>query len=247
MKELAVILRACGKEVETITNPLRPSWFSKLKCAASLIKPEYGGYLNSETDLYCIWDGDENTLSDYIKSFKDIVFIKVNYKSNQQSLNFAFELIESNCVSAYYKYYAIAEDDHLYWPGAYNVLLEGLNNFSPHFITTKDHAHRYLLGNQDLIGTDGIWTTKSAHWRTSESSVFSFAFRPDTFANFKNDLRFYNDSGENAVRDRDFFRSIIPKKYRLFNPVPGFSTHCIKLDLSPVRNWYHYNSNIEVL
>lgn len=244
MSKLLVLYRACGNESKREEfKPQRVPYFNKLKTWTSFING--GFYNNANVDIKVIWDGPENLFSDYIKKFQNITFVPVNYKSNKGSLGYCFDVIEQE--SKKYEFGAIIEEDHYYLPNSCNILFEGLYAFFPHFIALADHLDRYKLNNGDIIGTDGVFITKSTHWRTAESTVFSVSFPMNTFLKFKNDMVKYNNMGENAMHERDFFRYIISKSYRLFTPIPGMSTHAVTNDLSPCTDWEKFVNSIVTL
>ncbi len=231
--ELLVIYRACGNELlpQNFKNG-RPIWFNKFKSWKSFFD-SFGCKPN--INIHVVWDGDENELLQYIEQNAALTIHKIQERSNQGSLRYVLNLAYS--LKNNYKYCYLSEDDHVYVENSNIILLEGLRAFHPYFVTTGDHLHRYLPNNGDIITTDNNYITKNSYWRTSESYVFSFGFSMETLEKFYEKLHYYNDSGKGAVRDRDFFRMLISVGYRLFSPIPSYSTHAIITDLSPVRNW----------
>ena len=243
MNKLLVLYRACGKELKQEEfKPQRVSYFNKLKTWQSFING--GFYNNKDVDIKVIWDGPENWFTDHIKNRQNLTFVPVNYKSNKGSLDYCFQIL--NQESKNYEFGSIIEEDHFYLPGSCDVLFEGLNAFYPHFVALADHLDRYKINNGDIITTDGIFITKSKHWRTAESSVLSVSFPMETFQKFKNDMIHYNSKGVDAMHEREFFRSIIPKGYRLFTPIPAMSTHAVISDLSPCINWEKFVETIQL-
>lgn len=234
MKKLLIIYRAYGGElIPKEFKPQRVPYFSKLKTWASFVG---GGFYNHpDIDIKVVWDGPENWFSDYIKRYHNLTFIPVDYRSNKGSLNYCFDLF--NQEKDNYLFGSIIEEDHWYLPGSAKVLFEGLEAFYPHFIALADHLDRYKKNNGDIITTDNIYITKTKHWRTAESTVFSVSFPMKTFKVFKDKMVEYNNMGENAMHERDFFRYIISKGYRLFTPIPAMSTHMVTSDLSPCIDW----------
>ena len=243
MNKLLIIYRSYGGELAPAEfKPQRVPYFNKFKTFKSFI--DAGFYNNPGVDIKIIWDGPENSFSEYIKTYKNLEFIPVNYRSNKGSLNYCFELTDK--LSRNYKYVFFMEEDHLYLPNSHQVLVEGLEMFYPHFIALADHQHRYWSNNGDIIKPDDVYITKSRHWRIAESSVFSIAMPIETFQKFKNDMIKFNNDGENAMHERAFFRFIIHKNYRLLTPIPGLSTHLVTLDLSPCVDWEQVMNSITI-
>lgn len=241
MNKLLILYRACGKELKPKEfKPQRVPYFNKFKTWKSFV--DGGFYNNSNVDIMVIWDGPENQFADYIKNYQNLTFIPVNYKNNKGSLDYCFQILDKESLN--YEFLSIMEEDHFYLPGSCNILFEGLNKFYPHFIALADHLDRYKSNNGDIINTDGVFITKNKHWRTAESTVFSVSFPTETFQKFKNNMIKYNDIGENAMHERDFFRYIISQGYRLFTPIPSMSTHAVISDLSPCIDWEKFANSI---
>lgn len=243
MKELLVLYRACGLEIKREDyKPLRVPYFSKYKTFKSFAQ---AGFNNQNTNIIVLWDGPENEFSEYIQKNYSGEFVTLDFKSNKKSLDYCFQIIHQ--LVDKYTYFFIVEEDHFYLPGSHDILIEGLRKFSPHFIALGDNIQRYWDNNGDVIRTDDyIGLTKSKHWRVAESYMMSVAFCSHTFRIFKDDMVSYNVKGENAMHEREFFRSIIPKGFRLFTPMPALSTHAITVDLSPCVDWEGFANKIEI-
>jgi hypothetical protein len=240
MSKLLIIYRAYGGELLPVNfKPLRVPYFSKLKTFKSFVNAFYN---KPEVDIKVVWDGPENSLSNVIKQYQNIEFIPVTYQSNKGSLDYCFKLADQ--LSQNYSFIYFMEDDHAYLPGSYDVLMEGLKSFYPHLISLADHQHRYWSNNGDIIKPDDVYAIRLKHWRVAESTVFSVAMPSETFQKFKNNMIDYNNMGENAMHEREFFRYVIKQGYRLFTPIPGMSAHMVTSDLSPCIDWEKFMNSI---
>ncbi len=237
MKNLVSVFRACGNEtVPSKFRSCRPEWFDKFRCWKSF----HDSF--SLSDIIVVWDGPRNALYDYISTFKSVNIYESRTNSNKGSLDYCLSFV--NQLQDSYKFFYLIEDDHLHERNACKVLLEGLNKFSPNFVTTGDHLDRYRYNNGDIINSPEIYLTDSAHWKIVESYVFSFAFSSETLKKHYATMKHYNDSGDGAVADREFFRHMVGKQQYLLSPLPGLSTHCVKNDCVFLEKWKKVNDSI---
>ncbi len=236
---LVCLFRACNLEVSTnsIKNISRPDFFSKQRCFKSF----YNSFGNKENvDIIVVFDGkSEDELVCYIKKFnvKDIIYL--NNIGNKESLIFCYNLAEK----LNFDFVFFAEDDYLYLSNSYEIMMEGLESFGKQdqFITLYDHYNRYLPPNitgDVTTGHDYCLITKSTHWRSSDSTTGSVAMTKELFNKIKYRLLFHN------IHDCAFYREMLGKGYRVFNCIPGKSTHINKVYASPLINWVKYNNSI---
>lgn len=227
--KIASIYRTCGLETGDLPkNEVRPNWFSKFDCFINYYNNigNSGGISN-----FFVWDGDEMPLLKTMKQTikKEDTIIKLNVKSNKESLiycyNLAAELIDK--FDAFY----FVEDDYLHLPGACNVLIQGLKNFD--LLSLYDHPDRYFQGHTDITNwCEKIFLTDFTHWRTAESTTGTVAMTSRAFKILQEDLFCFN------VNDRPFYRYIFTHKgVRLVTPIPGYATHVNKYFMSPLVNW----------
>lgn len=234
---IATIYRACAKECGTFRDS-RPAYFSKFKCAASLLDEKQGGFCRS--DVYVIWDGPENTLSEFIKLFGIHSFHAINEQNNAASFQACLNLIDK--LSEHYQGFFLTEDDHLYLPQSFEVFKEGLAAFPSDCVALGDHFDRYRPGNVDMPTRTDIAVTKHRHWRAAESYVLSFGFSSQFWRTFRDRLFHY----ASTVSDRAFFQELITRGRCLRTPMPAMSTHMENWDLSPVIDWEAYSREIVV-
>lgn len=228
-----VIYRFCNNTCAPWHN--RSHWFSKLRCFESI-------YQNFSTSnnyrIYCIQDGDDGKLTDFIKSKKNIYdFININFKSNAKSLDFCLRFANTIPSGDYY----FVEDDYLHRLNSNIILEEGIYKFN--LITLYDHPDRYIEKNQDPGNNDitknceSIQLSKSCYWRTAESTTCTWACTREIWSLIKEDAIKYN------LQDREFFRNLISKNIRLWTPIKAYSTHCMDQYLSPLINWNEINNS----
>lgn len=236
MNNLVCLFRACNLEVsiDSIKNISRPNWFSKQKCWLSF----YNNFGQKENvNIIVIFDGKpEDELACYIKKFniKNIVYL--NNVGNKESLIYCYNLAEK----LDFDYVFFAEDDYLYLPNSYEIMMEGLETFGEiGLVTLYDHPDRYF-SNQDITkGHDYIFCCKTFHFRTAESTTGTVSMSKNIFNKVKIELINCN------IHDCLFYRNILQKyDIRLFSSIPGILTHVNKFFLSPLINWEKYNNSI---
>jgi hypothetical protein len=239
IKKLCILYRACNKElVKSEFNQSRPPWFSKFKCWDSFFW-SFGN--RPDIDIFVLFDGkkeDELARHILLSQIKDIEFIP--NIGNKESLIRCYNFLEM--YNYMFDYVFFAEDDYLYRPDSDKILIEGLESFGSqgHFITLYDHLNRYLPPNitgDVTTGQDYCLLTKSSHWRTGDSTTGSVAMTKELFNKVKERLIFHN------VHDCAFYREMLGLGHRVFNCIPGRSTHVNQVYASPLIDW-EYHSNI---
>lgn len=232
MSNILAIYRAFQGETYPPFRGTRPGWFSKFDCFRSF-------YLafHRVADIAVVWDGDENILSEYIKTYPLKSFNQINEKNNGQSMMACYKLLEEQKNN--YKFVYFSEDDWMYLNTAGQILTEGASLANSHFVTLYDRPHGYLRPSDDVTyGNDFIFRTRSSHWRTTESCMYSFGMPVALFDSIKDDLYKFCLNSSGAV-DREMFRHFYRNGIRLFNPIPGQATHCVTVDLP--LDWKYEN------
>jgi len=145
------------------------------------------------------------------------------------------------------------EDDYLHLPSAPALLEEGLDIAD--YVTLYDHPDKYFNaadGGPNLFIREGgelgrVLLTKSAHWKTTNSTTMTFAVKAKTLAE---DAPVWKKF---AIRDFDAFiflqrhpRNVLeylrqqffrhPQRL-LISSMPAASTHCELAFLAPLINW----------
>lgn len=136
----------------------------------------------------------------------------------------------------------LLEDDFLHKPEAKKLIEEGVRSFNS-YITTYDHPDKYLdpqFGGNPLISSGGevtrLVTTKSSHWKMTNSTVMSFATSRKTLVEDKELL--YKHSSNKITDSFNLFLELAQTKGRpCLSSVPGVSTHVESKWLSPFTNW----------
>ncbi len=136
----------------------------------------------------------------------------------------------------------LLEDDFLHKPNSKNLLIEGLSNYDA-YVTLYDHPDKYINkenGGNPFIQQGGevtrLFKTKSIHWKITNSTVMSFAAR---VSRLKADYDLIiKHSSANITDSFSFFTELSQTKgIPVISSIPGFSTHCEALWLSPLTDW----------
>lgn len=236
IKKLCVIYRACGSECDGNIKPERPKWFNKLKCWKSFWD-EFGN--SPDVDIIVIWDGEENSLSQYINSFP-INFIKIKERNNQKSLIYCYETFDK--IKNNYKSVYFCEDDYLYLPKSKEFLIEALEHC--HLFTLYHHPDRIFSNDDYTIGHEYISAIKHGYIRTGESTTCTVAMSEPLFSKLKDHLINFAKSGSGAPEDRAFYRFLLQFNIRLWHPITSFSTHVVGAFLGLFINWEKVNEDI---
>lgn len=233
---LSVIYRACGSETTGEKRKFRPEWFSKAACFNSAHSNFKG------LDFHIVWDGPKNELFDQIKGIGEssgVVIHDIDLKSNQGSLIYCYDLAKE--LNSDFTYFI--EDDWLHLPESLNVLIGGIIAFSAnHFVTLYDRPHGYLNPTGDITyGKEYLFYAGNMHWRSAESCMLTFGIGQSLLNDCFKELKHFCLAGDGAPLDRPMFRHFYSKGIRLFNPIPGHSTHCVDCDLAFGIDWKMVN------
>ena len=228
MKKIKVFLRQWnGAPTRVKHQQTRPDWFSYEKCYRSIKSAD-------NIDVTILLDG---TIKDHHFEFdKEDKVIEFTGGSDWASFNRCLDAIESADLENTDVVYLV-EDDYLHRPGWSDILLEGLNTTSAHYVTLYDHGDKYILpAYADL--SSALLTTANSHWRTTPSTCNTYAGRWSTFKLHWATHRKYCQE-ENAVGayDHTKFLELWKEGSNLISCVPGYSTHCEKQWLSPTIDW----------
>lgn len=220
MRDLTIIYRCCELETGNKTKrPCRPVWFSKEKSLNNLINTFQG------VQIKAVHDGEIGPLFRILSSHENIEIIKINKNSNHESLMTTLELGKSSGGENIY----FVEDDYIHLPNSKEILMSGLNRFS--LVTGYNHPDRYIRNDDLDFGQSYIFTDQFTFWRSAESTTCTWACKSSL----------YKDIADLAIRygleDREFFRELYRNNILLFNPMPGFSTHCHEPFISPFIDW----------
>lgn len=228
---MKIIYRCSEHEVTKNFRPpgTLPDWLDKRKCFKSLIDSIKISKL--DVPIHVVHDGPEGQLSEYIKNF-NIEFEKIYFRSNEISLKHCLNIGKRFNEDVYF-----LEDDYLHLPNAIIILNEGIQKFG--LVSGFDHPDRYTRTDDITYKQEEIQITTSSHWRTAEATT-------GTWAASKNILNEIVDYAINfGVEDRNFFRHIYRSKgIRLWQTIPGCTTHITNQYKSPLINWEQFNETI---
>ena len=225
-----IIYRCSEDEVTRNYRPqgTLPNWLDKKKCFKSLINST-----KNQVPVYVIHDGPSGELEQYIKQF-NVSFEKINLRSNVGSQIHCLHLAKKLGTDVYF-----LEDDYLHLPHAISYLEEGIKKFG--LVSTYDHPDRYTRIDDITYKKEEIGLTKSCHWRTAEATTCTWAASKEILDKILDDAISY------GIEDRAFFRHIyITKGIRLWQTIPGCSTHVVSQYQTPLLNWECFNSSIKL-
>jgi len=233
--KLGIFFWCSGAELKPPFKPdkFRPEWYNKKKCFKSL----FNAAKNANVDVHVIYDGDDNEYSKYIQSHDLKSFKQVHHGNALGSIKELHDTIYS--MIDVYEHFYIAEDDYLYLPESMLVLLNGIETIgSDKLFTLYDHPDRYTRTDDLTFNQESIALTGSGHWRTCESTCYSFCLNRHVLKNFEPQLR-------EPLADRNLFRLLYANGIRLWSPMPGRATHLNSQFLTPLINWDVVNQSIQ--
>lgn len=156
-------------------------------------------------------------LSDRILGEMSWVKIHETDLGNAGSLRYALDLAVKEESG---KFVYFAEDDYLYRPGAFKILMEGAAIAD--YVTLYDHPDKYT--NQYNYGEiSKVRKTASTHWRYTLSTCMTFGVWADTL---KWDMRFWHEQTESdCPNDHQVFADLNGGGRRLAVSIPGWACH----------------------
>ncbi len=231
--KLAIFYWCSGSETSGPFKPdkYRPEWYDKKKCFKSLMNAAQG------IDVYVIYDGQENDYTRYIQSLPVKEFTRITVGSGIESIKEVYKKIYS--LIDKYDHFYISEDDYLYLPDAFEVLLQGVHGIDSNaMFTLYDHPDRYTRTDDITFGKEQLAITNNCHWRTAESTCSSFCVS-------KGVLDKNRDAFTGQWPDRELSRGMYKRGVRLWSPIPGRATHLNTKFMTPFVNWQMLNDSIK--
>lgn len=227
------IIYRCAEDPLTINYRPKgtlPDWLDKRKCFKSLIDSLKNA--NKSHDIYVVHDGPIGPLEKYMKQFHVTKYINIDFSSNSRSQDYCIKLGKHLNGDTYF-----LEDDYLHLPQAIPILEEGINKFG--LISGYDHIDRYVLTDDITYKNEEISLTESSHWRTAEATTCTWAASKEVLNIISDDALRFN------IEDRAFFRHLYTeKRIRLWQTIPGVSTHITTKYRSPLIDWENFNNSI---
>lgn len=196
-------------------------------------------FLNKDlSDLVLIRDNCEpSTISKFDGIIKQInlgscpKIIDTN-NGNAGSFRFALEYAIKNLDDEEIVYFV--EGDYIHDRGANDMLNEGyrLVDVVADYVTLYAHPDKEM---EEGIKPEYIFRSKSAYWRSCDSTTMTFSSRVKTL---KEDKPIF-DKWTSGVHpnDHQMFLELRSKERILISPMPGYSTHGETNWLSPFKNW----------
>ncbi len=225
--KIDIIYRGCANETTPDTFRLsRPNWFDKRKCYKSVW--DMTDQDPSTFSMHVIYEGDASQLLDYIQGMRvsDGAIYYVRPRADKYaSINDAYDLADKLTGDWIY----FVEDDYLHAPDAARVMVEGAMRFD--LLSLYDHLDRYTRSDDRTTGKETVALTSSCHWRTAESTCHTWACSRTRWLTIRDVCR------KHGPNDRSFFYELIDMGIRLWTPIPGRATHCMKGYMSPMVNW----------
>jgi hypothetical protein len=240
---LHVIYRSCGGEDTRDTHKRyrghggagpapfeRTEWFDKPTYFKSFAQE-----LDDQVRVTIVYDGDRPLFRDYLRREwverypSRFTFHQIHANDNRGSLLECYGLADADTTSDYFYF---LEDDYLHREGWLRVLREGFESLPQNAVMTLyDHRDRYRRSDDITDGCDFVRVSKSTHWRTAESTTCTWAIRRALWPRVRPTVM------EKGLRDREAFRALVEQGIRLWQPIPGYSTHDHVKRLSPLVDW----------
>lgn len=228
--DLAVAYRIYPK----VSKPARnlPFGDDKLKQAEICLRSFRNSLGSLRVKVWAILDScpeEYRTLFERYFSADNLVIVNLNSAGNKATFAKQLEILlaQRDAESVY-----VAEDDYLYLPHQFPLLLDFLRSGpGVDFVSPYDHPDCYQL---DLHGEPKRVTVYGDHhWRTASSTCLTFLTRKSTLAKYKSVFQTYSQRNDDcamwlsltkrrvfspvsALRyfvRRDFYRKVLPKTW----------------------------------
>jgi hypothetical protein len=209
--------------------PARPQWFDKRLC----YKSAWDMTANdpSTFSMHVIYDFPSyldkySPLLSYIESMRvsDGAIYLTNYGTHD-SIEYQWDLADKLTGDWIY----FCEDDYLHTKDAALRMTQGATRFD--LLSLYDHLDRYTRTDDRTIGKESITLIGECYWRTAESTCCTWACSRSLWNQIRDICR------KHGPNDRSFFYELIERGIRLWTPIPGRATHCMKGYMSPLVNW----------
>ena len=208
----------------------RTEWFDKAAYFKSVAQE-----IDDAVTITIVYDGDRPRLREYLRRQwvarhpARIALHQIHVNDNRESLLECYRLADADGASEYLYF---LEDDYLHRPGWLRVLREGFTTLPEEAVLTLyDHRDRYRRTDDVTAGQESIRLSASTHWRTAESTTCTWAVRRSLWPRIRATVM------QGGLRDREVFRSLREQGIRLWQPIPGYSTHDHVRHLSPLVDW----------
>ena len=214
MAKLAVYYR-----ISDNSNPTKVKLPSATKehCLENCIK----GFLEQSRafniDANAVGEGTWEFVKMLSQKYKKINIERTDYSNSAESLVHVFKraLKELPIGSPVY----FAEDDYLYLPNSYKILMEGLTKAD--YVTLYDHPDMYIAnpGVHPEISGGGentkVFLTASSHWKCTNSTTHTFATTTDILLGDKKVFYKFISLSSFLLSDYEAFVYLSKKDHRL--------------------------------
>lgn len=175
-------------------------------------------------NIYILGDDLSDEMMDFLKSYKVTVDNQVRGKDKYMIDKFEFCRNNFNSDDIVY----MVEDDYMHYPGSDILFEEGLQHAD--YVTLYDHPDKYsqfIHPNPELtdIGENTVvFLTKSSHWKYTNSTTGTFAFKKQTLID---DYDIWMDQVVNNIWFYDYhgFIKLRSKNRKVASCIPGRSAH----------------------
>jgi hypothetical protein len=208
--DLAVAYRICPKVAKSAQS--LPFGNNKLRQAEICLRTFRHSLGSLRVKLWAILDGctpEYDALFGRYFPAEDLVFVRLNAASWRATYAKALEILlaQQDAENVYF-----AEDDYLYLPGRFPLMLNFLRNGEGvDFVTPYDHYDYYRLDLHRV--PEWLTVFENRHWRTAGSTCMTFLTRKGTLAKYKTVFR------ANSRRSHDCEMWLSLTKRRVFNPL----------------------------
>lgn len=221
-------------------NPIyeRTPWYDKHIYFLSILSD-----LDKDTRLTIVYDGQPNTpwfdfLNNWVQQHNvkypgQAEIVQGILGSDRASLHRCFD-VASQSQSPWLFF---VEDDYLHKPGWLNIVKQIMTSteLPVGIFSLYDHLDRYTRTDDVTKGLEYLRLTSylkdAIHMRTAEATTNTYFLSKELFLKLEQELRNY------APSDRPLFRKLIHDGIRLWQPIPGWSTHDHIEFLSPGVDW----------
>lgn len=231
---LTIIYRGCSHELEIPPQRQdRPHWFNKINCFNSLHNSLQTSKYKQDIKLIVLMQGDNSPLTDSINNCGyDILYEakSISRQDNTSSYNNQLNFSDSIKDSDIY----FVEDDYLHCNNALDCIYMGVKRFG--VVSGYDHYDRYTRDDDICKGQESIYYYEGIHWRTAEATTCTWAVSKE----MKDRVIPYGK--HHGLHDRNMFRDMYSNGIRLYQPIPGVSTHVHEPFMSPGIDWEKINN-----
>lgn len=190
-----------------------------------------------KSEIIVICDNCDDEQINYFKNQN--VDLHITQLGNCMSYIYQLELAIKLDIDVFY----FVEADHLHLPNQKVYLNDGLKLFD--FVSLYDHPDKYFWPQYETLKSK-IYLSNSGYWRTTPSTVMTFALKRETLYKCYTILTSdeFIKKENNCPLDHDLFLRLGEIGYKIGTPLPGKSTHLDIGGHSPYINWIEFANKI---